>query len=287
MTPPPRSVVDAFGGAWPPELLGGGEGRSWRAGEIVLKPLDRSVEELEWQAELIDRVRGKAFRLPSSVRTADGALTADGWYATTFLIGRHKSGRWADIIRFGEAFHTAIATERRPAFLDRRTDPWAIGDRVAWGELPVTDFADAKHVARLASARRPLDASDQLIHGDLTGNVLFAKGLPPAIIDLSPYWRPPPFAAAVVVADALVWEGADVALVAQVGHIDRLEQYLVRALIYRTITDWIIRRGEAMRPDQDDPYLPLVELALELCDQAESSDDFRLSRYRSQSASQP
>ncbi len=129
----------------------------------------------------------------------------------------------------------------------------------------MTDFADAKHVARLAAARRPLDASDQLIHGDLIGNVLFAEGLPPAMIDLSPYWRPAPFAAAVVVADALVWEGADVALVAQTGHIDRFEQYLVRALIYRAITDWIIRRGEAIRPDQDDPYLPVVELAMELC----------------------
>ncbi len=77
------------------------------------------------------------------------------------------------------------------------------------------------------------------------------------------------------------------ALVAQVGHIGHFEQYLVRALIYRAITDWIIRRGDAIRPDQDDPYLRLVEVALELCDQAEASDDFRLSRYRSQSASQP
>jgi len=271
MTPPPRSVVGAFGGAWPPELLGGGEGRSWRAGDIVLKPLDRSVEELEWQAGLLARVRGEAFRLPSSVRTAEGALNADGWYATAFLTGRHEPGRWPDIIRVGEAFHAAIATERRPAFLDRRTDPWAIGDRVAWGDLPVSDFADSKHVARLAAARRPLDASDQLIHGDLTGNVLFAEGLPPAIIDLSPYWRPAPFAAAVVVADALVWEGADVALVAQIGHIDRFEPYLVRALIYRAITDWIIRSGDAIRADHDDSYLPVVEIAIELCDQAEAS----------------
>jgi len=237
----------------------------------VLKPLDRSVEELEWQGELLGRIRGKAFRLPSSVRSADGALIADGWYATAFLTGRHEPGRWADIIRAGEAFHAATFAEPRPAFLDRRTDPWAIGDRVAWGDLPMTNFADAKHVARLASARRPLDAPDQLIHGDLTGNVLFAEGLPPAIIDLSPYWRPAPFAAAVVVADALVWEGADAALMAQIGDTDHFEQYLVRALIYRAITDWIIRRGKAIRPDQDDPYLPVVEIAIELCDRAEAS----------------
>ena len=50
------------------------------------------------------------------------------------------------------------------------------------------------------------------MHGDLTGNVLFARGLPPAVIDFSPYWRPVGFASAVVVGDALLWEGADESL---------------------------------------------------------------------------
>lgn len=45
----------------------------------------------------------------------------------------------------------------------------------------------------------------QLIHGDLTGNVLFAADEAPAVIDFSPYWRPPVFAEAVVVADGLLW----------------------------------------------------------------------------------
>lgn len=43
------------------------------------------------------------------------------------------------------------------------------------------------------------------IHGDLTGNVLFAAGRAPAVIDFSPYWRPPVFAEAIVVADGLLW----------------------------------------------------------------------------------
>jgi len=62
-----------------------------------------------------------------------------------------------------------------------------------------------------------------------------------------------------------------VALVAQVGYIDHFEQYLVRALIYRVITDWIIRGGNATRAAPDDPYLPVVELAIELCNRAEAS----------------
>jgi hypothetical protein len=39
--------------------------------------------------------------------------------------------------------------------------------------------------------------------------VLFHAHLPPALIDFSPYWRPPGFASVVVIADALVWESAD------------------------------------------------------------------------------
>ncbi len=35
-----------------------------------------------------------------------------------------------------------------------------------------------------------MQAPPQLVHGDLTGNLLFHTSLPPAVIDLSPYWRP-------------------------------------------------------------------------------------------------
>jgi len=72
------------------------------------------------------------------------------------------------------------------------------------------------------------------MHGDLGGNVLFADGLPPAVIDLSLYWRPPSFASAIVVGDALVWEGADASLAEEV-HL----QYLTRALIYRAVTQHV------------------------------------------------
>lgn len=264
---PARSVVDAFGGQWPPQPLSGGEGRSWRAGDIVLKPLDLSIDELEWQADVLGRIRADAFRVSPPLRASDGAVSFDGWYASPFLVGQHEISRWTDIIRAGEAFHVAIAVEPRPPFLDARTDPWAIGDRVAWGELPVSDFTGAKHVTRLASARRPISAPSQVVHGDLTGNVLFAEELAPAIIDLSPYWRPAPFAVAIVVADALVREGADVSLVAQVGHIKHFDQYLVRSLIYRAVTDHIARPARARRR-REDRYLAAVEIALGLCARA-------------------
>jgi hypothetical protein len=49
------------------------------------------------------------------------------------------------------------------------------------------------------------------------------------VIDFSPRWRPPAFASAIVVADALIWEGADASVLDAVAHIENFSQYLVRA----------------------------------------------------------
>lgn len=91
--------------------------------------------------------------------------------------------------------------------------------------------------------------------------MLFHEELPPVVIDLSPYWRPAAFASAIVVADALVWEGADETLLDAVAHVQEFEQCLLRALIYRAVTDRVFRLNEPIRPDDVDPYLPAVELA--------------------------
>jgi uncharacterized protein (TIGR02569 family) len=184
-------------------------------GDLVLKPADLGEEELRWQEEALGRIGRDGFRFAPPLRAANGSLLVEGWSARAWLPGGHGERRWREIIAAGERFHAALSSVTRPGFLDRRTDPWASGDRVAWGEVPASDFADMRHIARLTSALTPVDVPSQLIHGDLTGNVLFADGLPPAIIDFSPYWRPTAFATAIVVGDlpcchgcALPGEGA-------------------------------------------------------------------------------
>jgi uncharacterized protein (TIGR02569 family) len=252
-------VLAAFGADAPAVPLAGGQRTAWRAGTVVLKPLDRGPEELAYEGDLLARVReGQDFRLARPLRAADGARVVDGWYATAFVEGRHEPGRWLDVVEAGELLHAALRGEERPALLDLRTDRWAVADRVAFGELdaPVRDPL----VDRLLAARRPLRAASQLVHGDLTGNVLFAEGLPPAILDLSLYFRPPGFASAVVLADALVFESAGEELAAELARVDELGQLLVRALLFRLVTDRLARPDEAVAPT----YAPAVELALRI-----------------------
>jgi uncharacterized protein (TIGR02569 family) len=262
--PPSRGVLAAFGAVEPPTPLGGGQGTAWRSGEIVFKPLDMTEAELAWQAEVLDSLACDGFRIARPVRAADGSLAVAGWCGSTALEGRHEERRWQEIVAIAKRFHAALASVPRPDFLDRRFDRWSTSDRVAWGELPAAEYAHVKHVPRLVAAMRPITAASQLIHGDLTGNVLFSDGLPPAVIDFVPYWRPTAYASAIVVADALVWEGADEGLVESVADTDAFPQYLLRALVFRAVTDRLFRLDEPPRPDDADPYLPAVELACRL-----------------------
>ena len=245
-------------------LLAGGQGSSWRADEVVLKPVDLGGPELEWQAELFGSISCDGFRVARPLRARDGSFVVAGWCAWQAVKGGHEERRWPEIVAVGERFHAALAGVPRPDFLSRRTDPWAVGDRVAWGDLPANEFVHVKHLVRLVFALQPVEAPSQLIHGDLTGNVLFDDQLPPAVIDFSPYWRPTAFASAIVVADALVWEAADESILDGVAYIEDFAQYLLRAVIYRAVTDCLFRSLELRRPDDADPYLPVVELACRL-----------------------
>lgn len=83
--------------------------------------------------------------------------------------------------------------------------------------------------------QHPSGSVSQLIHGDLSGNVLFAPGLPPAIIDFSPYWRPPGFAYAIAAVDGVLWHGEGKALLRRAADEEGGVDVVVRALLFRLI----------------------------------------------------
>ena len=53
-------------------------------------------------------------------------------------------------------------------------------------------------------------------------------------------------------------------LLESVAHIEDWEQFLLRALIFRAVTDELFRGRPPGRREDDDPYGPAVELALQV-----------------------
>ncbi len=236
MTAPPDHVRSAFGVAGEvPHLLAGGRGRSYRCGNVVLKPADDPAES-SWLAGVFEQLWVPGVRVARPVRSSDGRWVVGGWTAHRHVAGR-PAPRFAEVIDVGRRLHESLADLPRPRFLDDRDDLWSWADRVSWGDPAADtdrlgDGLGAAAFAALAAGRRPVDLRHQIVHGDLTGNVLFAGAAPPAVIDMTPYWRPAAWATAVVVVDAIAWGGADLGL-ALGRPTDQWRQVLRRALMFR------------------------------------------------------
>lgn len=260
--PPSRQVLTAFGvTAAEPRAVDGGQGTTWRAGKVVMKPTGNPAEA-QWRADVLASVEETAeFRVARPVQTKGGRWLVDGWEAWQVVPGREDRGRADDVVRAGNAFHRAMASLPRPVFLDTRDDPWTHGDRMAWEEIPLAGSDVVMSLLEpLATSRRPVDLPAQPVHGDLLGNVLFAAGRPPAIIDWAVYYRPVEWAAAVAVCDALTWYNASADIIARWAHLAQWRQMLIRALIYRIATDDAASADCGPPPEVIDAYRPVVSL---------------------------
>ena len=237
----PSRVLAAFGAAGTPQVLTGGQGTSVVVNGLVLKP-GADLEEIVWLADLCARVEPRGFRLPAPVPTVQGELVVDGWSAMTLVAGGHVNDRdrsaedWLSVLAAGRAFHRAVSREQRPAFLAARTHRWAVADRAAWGDPgpPSPGPRSEGMLDRLNQHLVDENLNDQLIHGDLSGNVLVSEGLAPAVIDVSPYWRPAAYADAVVMVDAILWWQADSALL-ELGQPRGLNDRIWTSLLARAV----------------------------------------------------
>lgn len=266
-------MLAAFGLAGAiPVRLPGGQGTAWRAGRVVLKPAD-SVRAGRWFAGVYDTLTGPGFRVPRPVKALTGDWVALGWTAYQWVPGTAAdwsglSPRWPDMIAVSRGLHAALAGVSVPSWRATVENPWTTGDEVAWGERdpdPLLGPAAgplAGQVRRLLAALRPIDLPSQLIHADLAGNVLFADGLPPAVIDFSPLERPAGLPLAVAAVDALMWHRASPDVLRYLSDEPELGQLLARALIYRLSTDIVRHAGTAGVDAAARAALPVTDLLL-------------------------
>jgi uncharacterized protein (TIGR02569 family) len=225
---PSPETLRAFGCGVPANPLSGGEGLSWRADSAVLKRV-HDESEASWSQEVLADLVEDGFRRPEPIPAADGRWVVDGWSACAFLDGlRDGRPRWRHIMAGGARFHRALprpdATARQ---VQKRQHRWAVADRVAWGDTAVALSPAGEQLRRrIVEQLTPVILEEQLIHGDLSGNVLFDPEDKPVVIDFSPYLRPARYADAVVIGDAMLWEGAGLDVLEILGHDDLSFQLL-------------------------------------------------------------
>lgn len=233
-------------------------GRSVVAGDLVLSPgrdaavaawLNPTLARLAVRMDERPRRRRRDLRLAVPVPARDGSWVVDGWGATRYEPGTSPCADVDVLVATGRALHAefAVAVPRRPDVLDARTDRWARAERLAFGAAEA--WTGHLLLARAAARLAEVDLGPaQLVHADLAGNVLLDAAGAPVVIDVSPAWRPPRWAEAVCVVDAVARGQAPVALERFTDPAGR--QALLRAVAFRLLSD---------PPDLVAAYAPVLD----------------------------
>ena len=191
--------------------------------------------ETAWVASVFEHLQVPGVRLARPLRASDGRWVVAGWGAQRFVPGEPEP-RYAEIIEVAVGLHAALTDVAEPRFLERRSDLYSRADGLAWSGADRDGLLGtghgAKRFAELAAGCQEVTAPRQLVHRDLFGNVLFEDGSP-AVVDVTPTWRPAGFGAAVVAVDAVAWGGADPGLLDQFAELPQWGQLLRRALMFR------------------------------------------------------
>jgi len=228
----------------PAELdqLPGGSHPTFRAGHAVLKHVketslenNHSPQLMQWIADFTPRLDSRGFRLPQPITTLDGRwMTDTGWTAWTFLEGRHATAADVPACMDGIlALHHALREIPKHPLMDDNRTPWGKAQRWCFGTQPDVAQPQLQPLVRqLYALRQPISTSPaQLIHGDLNPeNILIAPGLPPAFLDLSPFWAPPEFALAMF-ANWIGPRRGDIAVLRHFAAMQDFRQLLIRAAI--------------------------------------------------------
>lgn len=211
-------MFDLFAVPAPPIPLAGGQGHSIRAGDLVLSP-DRDEATASWLNPILaplsaqlDHERPRVLRLAMPIPTKEGLWVVNGWGATRFEPDTTECHDLDTLRATAHLLHARLtsAAPTEPDGIRRIDNRWAQLERIAFGETEPTGIPSVVQpfVDELLDERDDTELGpNQLVHGDLAGNVLLDADCIPFVIDVAPYWRPALWAEATCVLDAVMVAG--------------------------------------------------------------------------------
>ena len=205
-----------------------------RVGDCVLKPVDNPAR-YRWECERLQQLPGDGFRIARPLQTAEGAFVVQGWGAAAYEPGSPIAGRWAEKLQVSQRFHKEL-NKQQPPPMPPSDDAWTQAHEMAWlaAPLPAALHPDTRQrMGDLFNLFKALPREDQVIHADLSGNILFHDKLAPCVIDFSPAYGSAAYAEAILLADAVAWEGAPLEILELVRYTEGFRQHLLRAVSFR------------------------------------------------------
>lgn len=255
-TLPSDDVLDLFAVPGTCQPLEGGQGGSVRAGDLVLSP-GRDPAEQDWLSPVLARLatdlESRPGRDPRDLRLAlpvparDGSWVAQGWAATRYEPSTRLLVDPGALLAVSAVLHAELARALPDPPPNGARHRWAAASRAAFGPArSATGMARGSCVAGLVTAlleRRAepgTEGSDlgpeQLVHGDLAGNVLLDSAGAPFVIDVAPFRRPVLWADAVCMLDSVLWWKADPSILACWTD-GPSGQAMIRAALFRLLAD--------------------------------------------------
>ncbi|MEM7112690.1 MAG: hypothetical protein AAF614_09660 [Chloroflexota bacterium] len=258
----PADVLEAFGCEEIPKRLSGGEGNSFLVGNTVLK-FTHNAERTEWASDLLFRTPQAGFRISRPKMSREGSFIYAGWEATSYEPGEHVNGRFLEKLTVCRAFHAALHTLTISSALPASNDRWTRAHQIAWQEVAMPEALHPEIrqlITPIFQSYQHIERTQQIIHSDICGNILFAPDLEPLVIDFSPAYGPSEYAEAILVADAMAWENAPVSLAEVLPQTAYIQQLLLRAINFRLIVAALFWSADVATFEKEyNNFLPLLQ----------------------------
>lgn len=216
--------------------LNGGQNTSIRVKDAVLKPVGNNVQFYEWALNVLNKINPHEYRLSKPIKSIIGTYVYKGWCCTRYEPGKHMDGNVKQKLDVSRFFHQDLADINFINF-PKADDLWSVSQRIAWQKenLPQNISKETFKILKELISRVKLKENYevQIIHSDLSGNILFDKTLDPLIIDFSPIIAPVEYAEAILVCDCIAWQGSPISEIGLICHSEFNIEMILRAVIFR------------------------------------------------------